>query len=201
MRIEIPTIKDYFVKASSVESKSLNNNLGTEVYVNQEISKDVRLIAERVQEANLDLTPRHSPYKQLGYKTKKKLKNKVEDRTITKEEWKRLEWNRRLAARRDEGVEKFWDQERFRIENGEPTTRDWSKEQIEDILNDKVPKFNGKTIAGHHSYSVSKFPHLANKGEIIYPATPNEHFKRWHGGAYRRSLPGKPYKPSYPEEF
>ncbi|MED1790089.1 hypothetical protein P4V47_21890 [Brevibacillus laterosporus] len=101
------------------------------------------------------------------------MERKIQDRTITKEEWKRLEWNKRLASRRDEGVENFWDQERTRIRNGEPTTRQWSQEQLNDILNNKTPKYNGKSIAGHHAYSVSKYPPLADKGEIIYPASCN----------------------------
>ncbi|MEK4005965.1 HNH endonuclease [Paenibacillus sp. FSL H3-0333] len=159
------------------------------------------VINQRAKKAGLDLSPKSSPYKQLGYRTKKKFNKKVDNRTITKEEWKRLQWNKRLDSRRDEGVQKFWDQERARIRNGEQTTREWSQEQINDILNDKAPTFNGKTITGHHAYSVSKNPHLADKGEIIYPATFKEHLKRWHGNSYRKSLPGKPMNPQFPEEF
>ena len=51
-----------------------------------------------------------------------------------------------------------------------------------------------KTIQGHYSYSVSKYPHLADKGEVIYPATANEHLNGWHGGNYKNSLPGEPIK-------
>ncbi|WP_339157227.1 contractile injection system protein, VgrG/Pvc8 family [Paenibacillus sp. FSL W8-0186] len=159
------------------------------------------LIDERAKKAGLDLTPKSSPYTQLGSKTKKKLEDKVNNRTITKEEWKRLEWNKRLASRRDAGVKEFWQQEKRRIKMGEATTRNWSQEQREAILSNKVPTFGGKPITGHHAYSVSKYPHLANRGEIIYPATVREHFTRWHGNSYRRSLPGKPYNPSFPEEF
>lgn len=50
-------------------------------------------------------------------------------------------------------------------------------------------------MQGHHSYSASQYPHLANKGEIIYPATPNEHFNGWHGGNWKNSLPGERIKP------
>jgi hypothetical protein len=53
---------------------------------------------------------------------------------------------------------------------------DWSPKQKADILKGKRPKHSGKTIQGHHSYSVSKYPLLADKGEIIYTATFNEHF-------------------------
>ena len=41
----------------------------------------------------------------------------------------------------------------------------------------KQPKVDGEIVHGHHSYSASQYPHLANKGENIYPATPKEHFK------------------------
>ena len=57
-----------------------------------------------------------------------------------------------------------------------------------------IEKHSGKTIQGHHSYSVSKYPHLADKGEIIYTATFNEHFNGWLGGNFRNSLPGEPIK-------
>ncbi|WP_167434183.1 hypothetical protein [Paenibacillus silvae] len=129
------------------------------------------------------------------------MEDKVNNRTITNEEWKRLEWNKRLARRRDAGVKEFRQQEKRRMKNGEPKTRNWSQEQKEAILSNKVPSYNEKTITGHHAYSVSKYPHLANRGEIIYPATVKEHITRWHGGSYRRSLPGKPYNPRFAEEF
>lgn len=76
--------------------------------------------------------------------------------------------------------------------NGEPLTRNWTEDQIRDILNGITPTYNGKTIQDHHTYSVSQYPHLANKGEVIYPVTQNEHFKGWHGGCFKKSLPGEP---------
>lgn len=36
--------------------------------------------------------------------------------------------------------------------------------------------------------------HLANKGEITYPATYNEHLNGWHRGNYQKGLPGEPIK-------
>ncbi|WP_260441055.1 hypothetical protein [Parageobacillus thermoglucosidasius] len=120
---------------------------------------------------------------------------------MTKEEWKRLQWNKRFAARRDAGVKAFWQQEKRRIKKGEPTTRNWTEEQKKEILSNKIPTHNGEAITGHHAYSASKYPHLANRGEIIYPVTAKEHFYRWHGGSYKKSLPGKPYNPTYLEEF
>ena len=80
---------------------------------------------------------------------------------------------------------------RQRILNNESLTRNWTQEQINDILSGKKPKFDGKTIQGHHTYSASQYPQLANRGEIIYPVTQNEHFKGWHGGNWKNSLPGR----------
>lgn len=47
-------------------------------------------------------------------------------------------------------------------------------------------------MQGHHSYSVSKYPHLADCGEVIFLTTRNEHFNGWHGGNYKNSMPGEP---------
>ena len=49
---------------------------------------------------------------------------------------------------------------------------DWSHKQKADILKGKRPKHSGKTIQGHHSCSVSKYPHLADK-EYILPLLMN----------------------------
>ena len=38
----------------------------------------------------------------------------------------------------------------------------------------RIPKFDDKPIEEHHTYSSLQFPHLANKGEVIYPVTRNE---------------------------
>lgn len=122
----------------------------------------------------------------------KELKNKIDSRTATREEYDLYEWNKKMTQRRSEGVKDFWNQERERIISGEETSRNWSQEQIADILSGKTPKYDGKPIQGHHTYSVSQYPHLANKGEIIYPVTLNEHLNGWHGGNYRNSLPGEP---------
>ena len=49
----------------------------------------------------------------------------------------------------------------------------------------------GKVLQGPHAYSVSKYPHLADKGAVIYPANFNEHLYGWHGGNFNNSLPGR----------
>ena len=50
-----------------------------------------------------------------------------------------------------------------------------------------VSLFKGFIHIAHHIYS-----HSADKGEIIYPVTPNEHLKGWHGGNFKNSIPGEP---------
>ena len=147
------------------------------------------VIAERVK--GLDLTPHPITQKQLSSKQRKRIKSKIENRTATKEEYKRYMWNKRFKARRDKGVDNAWTEEQKRLERGERGTRNWTYEQRQEILNGNKPKFNGVTLAGHHAYSAKDYPHLADRAEVIYPATRKEHLKGWHGGNYKKSLPGR----------
>lgn len=151
------------------------------------------IIAERTK--GLDLNQHPTATKQMSSKKMKALRDKIDNRTITKQEYADYIWNKKFAKRRDKGVKEFWYQEQQRILNNEPLTREWSQEQLKDILAGKTPKFDGKPIAGHHSYSAAKYPHLADKGEIIYPATFREHFYGWHGRKWRNSIPGEPIIP------
>lgn len=146
------------------------------------------IISERTK--GLDLEPHPTTQKQLSQKRMRELKQKIDDRTITREEYEQYDWNKRFTQRRNEGVESFWRDERVRLSRGEKGTRDWSDEQIKDILSGKRAKFDGKTLQGHHTYSASQYPHLANRSEVIYPVTFNEHFYGWHGGNWKTSLPG-----------
>jgi len=150
-----------------------------------------------------DIDTREHPtkYKQIGSKKRKALREKVQLRTITKAEYKRLEWQKRLDIRRKAGIDSFWDRERFRISLNLPTTRNWSAEQRADILNHKMPKFNGKSMHSHHTYSVAKYAHLANQGRLIYPVTAYEHTNRWHYKGTKNSLPGRPNNYSAKEQF
>lgn len=147
------------------------------------------IISERTK--GLDLVPHPTTQKQLSPKKMKELKQKIADRTITREEYEQYDWNKRFTQRRNEGVESFWRDERVRLSRGEKGTRNWSEDQIKDILSGKRAKFDGKTLQGHHTYSASQYPHLANRSEVIYPVTFNEHFRGWHGGNWKTSLPGK----------
>ena len=46
----------------------------------------------------------------------------------------------------------------------------------------------------HHTYSAKKYPHLANRGEVIFPTTFKEHLHDWHGDNWNNSFPGKQLK-------
>ena len=141
-----------------------------------------------------DFREHPTKYKQLSSKKLKQLREKEANRTITKKEYKQKEWQKRLTKRRNKAIKDFWKAERNLIQKGLPTTRNWSAQQRNEILAGKNPKYNGKAMASHHTYSVTKYPHLANRKELIYPVTNYEHIYGWHGGNTRNSLPGKPIK-------
>ena len=130
----------------------------------------------------------------MSSKKLKVLRQKEANRPLTKEEYKHKEWQHRLSARRKEAITEFWKNERRLIKHNLPTTRNWSAEQRQAILSGKQPRFKGKTMASHHTYSVAKYPHLANRKELIYPFTFYEHVYGWHGGNTKNSLPGIPIK-------
>ena len=148
-----------------------------------------------IKKDGLDLREHPTKYKQLSSKKLKLLRKKKLNRTITKSEYNHLEWQRRLNNRRNKAIIDFWKNEKRRIISKLPTTRNWSATQQQYILSDKRPKYAGKSIVSHHTYSVAKYPHLANRSELIYPATQYEHIYRWHGGNTRKSLPGIPINP------
>ena len=149
------------------------------------------IIASRV--AGMDLRE-HPRGKSLSAKQRKEIASRIKSRTATREEYAQYYSDRRFSKRRKEGVRQFWVQEQMRILTGKQTTRTWSKSQRQDILNSKRPKYNDKTIQGHHTYSASRYPHLANQGAIIFPVTFDEHLYGWHGGNFKNSLPGRPIK-------
>lgn len=148
-------------------------------------------IAVRVAGMDLREHPRNTS---LSAKQRKEIAAKIKSRTATREEYVKYRSDSRFAKRRKEGVKQFWIQEQMRILTGKPTTRDWSESQKQEILSSKRPKYNGKTIQGHHTYSASRYPHLANQGAVIFPVTLDEHLHGWHGGNYRNSLPRRPIK-------
>ena len=148
------------------------------------------IIAERV--SGLDL--KEHPVKSRSKTPLKTINKKIHNRTATKAEYKKYYQDRRLKERRKNAVKDFWDDERERLIHQRPATRKWTKEQRDAILSGQRPKHNGRTIQGHHTYSVSKYPHLAGKSAVIYPATFNEHLNGWHGGNFKNSRPGRPIK-------
>ena len=147
------------------------------------------VIASRI--AGLDLREHPLDRQQLSSKQVKSIRKKIANRTATREESEAYRWHHRFSRRRRAGVDSFWEQEADRLLAGLPGTRNWSPEDIERILSGRRPRYAGKPIEGHHTFSAALYPHLANRGEIIYPATHFEHFQAWHGGNYRRSLPGR----------
>ncbi|MGQ3853880.1 RHS repeat-associated core domain-containing protein, partial [Pseudomonas capsici] len=154
-----------------------------------------------VDEGTPDVPSYETPYKPLSGPQKEALLEKVESRTATQDEVAHLDWDRRFSLRRRQGVRGFWSDERARLKRGEPGTRNWSETQKEDILNKKTPKFNDKSIEGHHMYNALDYPQLANDRLNIYPATRSEHQYRWHGGNFQNDTMGKPLNPLVPEEF
>ncbi|WP_410610304.1 T7SS effector LXG polymorphic toxin [Bacillus sp. SIMBA_154] len=176
--------------------KSTNNALS-----NKKVAVGEEIITQRVQKVEFDLTAKITPYKSLNRSQQKKIKEKIENRTVTKEEYKRYQWDRRFSKRRATGVTEFWKQEKKRILDGESTTRNWTIEQKQEILKSKKPQYNGKSIIGHHTYNAMNYPHICNRGELIYPVTSREHLKGWHGGSYSKNAPGRPVNPNYLEEF
>ncbi len=148
------------------------------------------IIYSRVKSAHLDTRQHKLKYKLLSSKQRKALAQKETARTLSKNEYKHLHSNKRLISRRTEAINKFWEEERVRVAIGIPT-RKWTKAQSEAILRGEKPKYKNKTIQGHHTYPVAKYPHLANRHEVIYPSTHREHLYGWHGGNYRNYKPGK----------
>lgn len=149
----------------------------------------------------LDSREHPAKYKQMSSKKLKELRKKEANRTLTKAEYKHMEWQRRLTIRRKEGIDNFWEREAELIANNRPTTRNWSAKQRADILKGKRPQYKGESMQSHHTYSVAKYPHLANQGQLIYPTTRNEHKNRWHGKNFKTSLPGRPMNINIKEDF
>ncbi|TDV58962.1 PAAR domain-containing protein [Pseudomonas sp. LP_7_YM] len=146
--------------------------------------------------------PTHKvPYSPVTKAQRANLKTKLESRTLTRDEYKRLDWDRRFSNKRAKGVSRFWADERAKLKLGESGTRSWSPEQKADILTNKTPKYNGESIQGHHKYNALDHPQLASDPKNIYPATRTEHFERWHGGNWRNDSFGEPVNFNYPEEF
>lgn len=147
------------------------------------------VIAQRV--AGLDLTPHPITNKQLSSKKMAIIRRKIDSRKATREEYALYMWNKRFKGRRDKAVKDFWTAETVRILENKPGTRKWTEAQKLEIGKGNKAKFNGVTLEGHHVYSASEYPHLSDNYLVIYPATHNEHLKGWHGGNYKKSIPGK----------
>lgn len=137
---------------------------------------------------------REHPVKNYSATSINKIRTKVASRTANKDEYRKLQQHRRLANRRKAGVREFWRQERERLNHNQKGTRNWNPTQIREIKAGKTPKLDKQPIQGHHTYSVKRFPHLANKGVLIYPVTFHEHLYECHGGNFKNDLPSNTYK-------
>jgi hypothetical protein len=138
-----------------------------------------------------------TPYRQLSAKRIAVLEAKVANRTITKDEWKHLQWQKRLSDRRQSAIDEFWIQEQQRLAQGLPGTRNWNDTAKESILAGIQPR----GIFSHHTYSVSQYPQLANDPSNILPVTFFEHLQKWHGGNWRNPTHGVPLRPDLPDSF
>ena len=99
---------------------------------------------------------------------------------------------------RTQAVKDFWKHEQSLILKGE-STRAWTPEQIEDILNisektgvisingDKAYDINGKSYYGHHMLSVAEHPEYAGDWRNIQALDYDEHYKGAHNN--NTSLP------------
>ncbi|MGZ9708608.1 PAAR domain-containing protein [Pseudomonas sp. GNP013] len=181
----------WFDARYEVKVQGLGSNLG-----------NVKIQRRAVPTDETVKVPTHKvPYSPVTKTQRAALKTKLENRTLSKDEYKRLDWDRRFANKRAKGVSRFWSDERTKLKLGESGTRKWSPEQKADILSGKTPKYNGESIQGHHKYNALDHPQLASDPKNIYPATRTEHFERWHGGSWRNDSFGEPVNFKYPEEF
>nr|WP_238536672.1 hypothetical protein [Pseudomonas sp. M47T1] len=162
---------------------------------------DSATTAPAVSEGEPSVPSYDTPYQPLSASQKKTIQAKVADRTASKEEYSQLDWSRRFANLRRKGVASFWSQERSAVRNGEPGTRNWSPEQVEQLKAGKTPTYDGKPMEGHHMYNALSYPQLADKAWNIRAVTRDEHLYRWHGGNFRNETQGVPANPHIPEDF
>ena len=77
-------------------------------------SKNASKLMSRNSDRSIIITPKYlslrehpTKYKQLSSTKLKTLREKEANRTLTKEEYKHKEWQRRLSARREEAITQF----------------------------------------------------------------------------------------------
>ena len=175
-------------------SKAISNHFhgttGDREFKNAQEQYEDDIIKDRVR--GLDL--REHPVKHKSSLSIKEIKRRINNRTATIEDYRKYDRMKRLSDKRKAAVNDFWEAERERLQNNRRGTRNWTAEQRRIILDGGRPKIDGKTMQGHHTYSVSLYPHLAGNHRVIYPVSFEEHLYEWHGGNFKNSLPGKPFK-------
>ena len=96
-------------------SKSLSHHFhgttGERRFLASQGQTESDIIRKRVQ----DLDLREHPVKHKSTLSRKKIKEKIDNRTATKDDYKKYYSLQRLAKRRKKGVNDFWKQERLRI--------------------------------------------------------------------------------------
>lgn len=175
-------------------SGHFNGTMGFRNTKNLIVPKQIQNAIIKLKKDKTQIEEHPTKYKQLGSKKIKEFNEKIEKRSLSRDEYKRMRFNERLRKRRQAAIDAFWAIERNSIEHNLPTTRKWDSQQRADILRGRRPKYRGATMQSHHTYSVAKYPHLANQPDLIYPVTRKEHIYGWHGGNTRNSLPGRPIK-------
>jgi len=102
---------------------------------------------------------------------------------------------------RKQAVADFWTEERRLIKEGK-CTRDWTPEQIEDIMNITEVKcvesvngaltydVNGEAYYGHHMLDVSTHPEFAGEWKIIQALDKKEHYEGAHNNNTKEPTKG-----------
>ena len=89
-------------KPSSGHFNGTTGSKNTSRYLSQKTTNNGIIATNK-----LDTREHPTKYKQLSSKKLKVLREKVRNRTITKAEYKQLDWQRRLTARRNQAIKDF----------------------------------------------------------------------------------------------
>lgn len=117
----------------------------------------------------------------------------IDDREIFLEMLPEEQYSKFISDIRTQAVKDFWTHEQALIKEGK-CTRDWTPNQIEDILNisektgvmsingEAAVDLDGKKYYGHHMKNVSDHPEYAGDWRNIEALDYNEHFVGAHAG-------------------
>lgn len=197
---EAGILKKYVVGRTLLEvEKRWARKAAKEALQRNVTSKLTRNFAKEI----LSPTPKNPGFQSFTKRGLESLERKIAARTATKQEIKRLGSYERFNARRQDGVNQFWNAEAQNLREGSKGTRNWSPAQQRDIqaAGKGRPTFQGEPMVGHHRFNARSYPQIADNPKNIYPATKSEHLNRWHGGDTRIPVHGTPRNPKFPEQF